>query len=122
MLIEITDKTVEAYQLTRLNEGAAGKTINEEVGELLRVMGDVGDAIRLKLRKSKRLKLPQRNDCGRALSPEEEQRILEQARKARSPVIYPAIVADFNNVLLRFASFCIFQTANKRQHFHVVLR
>jgi hypothetical protein len=32
MLIEITDHAVIAYQQTRLGEGAAGKTINEEVG------------------------------------------------------------------------------------------
>jgi hypothetical protein len=79
MLIEITDRVVETYQLTRIKEGAAGKTTNEEVGELFRIMGDAGDAVRLRLRKAKKLKLKQREDCGRALTVEEEARILAAA-------------------------------------------
>jgi len=39
MLIEITDHAVIAYQQACLKEEAAGKTINEEVGELVRIMG-----------------------------------------------------------------------------------
>jgi hypothetical protein len=35
-------------------------------------MGDSGDLIRLKLRKAKKLKLPQREDVGRALTLDEE--------------------------------------------------
>jgi integrase-like protein len=96
MLIEITDTVVEAYQLARLKEGAANKTINEEVGELLRIMGDAGDVVRIKLKKAKKLRLRQREECGRALTPEEENRILYAASKAKSPVIYPAIVLALN--------------------------
>ncbi len=96
MLIEITDTVVEAYQLARLKEGAANKTINEEVGELLRIMGDAGDVVRLKLKKAKKLRLRQRADCGRALTPEEENRILYVASKAKSPTIYPVIVLALN--------------------------
>jgi len=96
MIIEITDSVVEAYQLARMKEGAAGKTINEEVGELLRIMGDPGDVVRLKLKKAKKLRLRQRVDCGRALTCEEEHRILCAARSAKSPVIYPVIVLGLN--------------------------
>ena len=105
MLVEITDGEVGAYQTVRLKEGAAGKTINDEIGVLLRVMGDSGDLIRLKLRKAKRLKLPQRQDIGRALTLHEEARILTMARPGKrntdtkSPVIYPAIVLGLNTAM-----------------------
>jgi len=36
MAVDVTDKTVRNYQTSRLNEKAAPKTINEEVGFLLR--------------------------------------------------------------------------------------
>ena len=36
----MTDKTVKAYQTMRLKETAAPKTINEEVGFLLRILGE----------------------------------------------------------------------------------
>ena len=99
MLIEITDKVVQAYQVARLREGSAGKTINEEVGELLRIMGDVGGVVRLKLRKERKLKLTQRTDCGKALTSEEEARLLAAAKHAKSPVIYPAIVLGLNTTM-----------------------
>src|SRR5580658_9826489 len=57
MAVDITDKTVTAYQTTRLKEGAAPKTINEEVGFLLRLLGEAGDGIRARLRRRKTLKL-----------------------------------------------------------------
>jgi integrase len=105
MLVEITEREVEAYQTARLKERAAGKTINDEIGVLFRVMGDSGDLIRLKLRKTKKLKLPQRQDVGRPLSPDEEARILTIARPGKrntdtkSPVIYPAIVLGLNTAM-----------------------
>jgi hypothetical protein len=43
---------VIAYQQARLKEEAAGKTINEEVGELFRITADAGEAIRLKLKRA----------------------------------------------------------------------
>src|SRR4029077_5314174 len=61
-------------------------------------MGDSGDLIRLKLRKAKKLKLPQREDVGRALTLDEEARILATARvgkkntDTKSRAIYPPIV------------------------------
>src|ERR1035437_8110555 len=42
--VDVTEQTVMAYQTTRLKEGAAPKTINEEVGFLLRLLGEAGDA------------------------------------------------------------------------------
>src|SRR6266496_2942166 len=66
MLVDVTDKTVKAYQLARLKEGASPKSINEEVGFLLRLLGPKGDALRIQLRRSKGLKLKVRQNVGKA--------------------------------------------------------
>ena len=66
MLVDVNQQMVKEFQDKRLEEGAAPKTINEEVGFLLRVLGDVGDILRLRLRKKKLLKLKVRNNVGKA--------------------------------------------------------
>jgi integrase len=99
MLIEITDQTVIGYQDIRLKEKAAGKTINEEVGTLFRIMGEVGETIRLKLRRSKKLKLVEREDVGRALTADEEKTLLAQARASASPHIHTAVTIALNTGL-----------------------
>ena len=96
MIIEIDEDEVERYQNLRLKEGAAGKTINEEVGELFRIMGKPGRVIRLALKEEKKLRLPQREDCGIALEVEEERRLLSAARSAKSAAVYPMIVLALN--------------------------
>jgi hypothetical protein len=51
MVVDITEQTVITYQTARLKEKAASKTINEEVGFLLRMLGEAGDVIRARLRR-----------------------------------------------------------------------
>jgi integrase len=77
-------------------EGAAPKTINEEVGFLLRILGEPGDIIRVRLRKKKMLKLRVRRHLGKAYTEEEKQRMLQEAAKARSPHIYLALTLALN--------------------------
>lgn len=120
MLIEVTDKTVRAYQVSRLKEKASPKSINEEVGFLLRLLGDQGDAIRSKLRRERALKLKVPPTPGRAYSAQEQARMLDRAlvstmaarraterqangerlpageRQGGSPTIYPALVLALN--------------------------
>jgi hypothetical protein len=67
MLVDVSDQTVRDYQDLRLGEKAGPKSINEEVGCPLRLMGDRGDVLRARLRKKKLLKrcyslLPVRDD------------------------------------------------------------
>src|SRR5262249_7169052 len=57
MQVDVSDETVAQYQSTRLKEGASPKSINEEVGFLLRLLKERGDAIRLKMRREHTLKL-----------------------------------------------------------------
>ena len=96
MLVDFNEAVVIKYQNDRLDEGTAPKTINEEVGFLLRILGEPGDIIRVRLRKKKMLKLKVRKIIGKAYSEEEKKRMLEEAAKARSPHIYCALTLALN--------------------------
>jgi hypothetical protein len=67
------------------NSGLLPKSINEETGFLLRILGDHGELIRIRLRKRKMLKLKVRQTVRRAYTQGEMDRMLLEARKARSP-------------------------------------
>lgn len=96
MAVEITEKTVKDYQTARLKEKAAPKTINEEVGFLLRLLGEQGDGIRATLRRQKALKLSARSDVGKAYTGDEKGLLYDAAKKRRSKAIYPALVLTLN--------------------------
>ncbi len=96
MLVDFNEAAVTHYQNARLDEAASPKTVNHEVGFLLRILGDPGDLIRIRLRKRKMLKLKVRQTVGKAFTPEEKSRMLEEARKARSPHIYLALTLALN--------------------------
>src|SRR5690242_3372468 len=57
LAVDISPDVVENYQARRLKEKASPKSINEEVGFLLRILGERGDAIRSTMRRDKTLKL-----------------------------------------------------------------
>jgi len=96
MLVDFSEAAVIKYQNDRLDEGAAPKTINEEVGFLLRILGEPGDILRVRLRKKKMLKLKVRKTIGKAYSEKEKERMLQAAAKARSPHIYLALTLALN--------------------------
>ena len=96
MLVDFNETAIIQYQNARLSEGAAPKSVNEEVGFLLRILGDPGDLLRIRLRKRKMLKLKVRQTVGKAYTPAEKDRMLEEARKARSPHIYLALTLALN--------------------------
>jgi len=96
MAVDVTEQTVIAYQTTRLREGAAPKTINEEVGFLVRLLGEVGDVLRMRLRRKKSLKLAVQRGPGKAYTPEEKAALMAAAKTARSPAIYPALMLALN--------------------------
>jgi integrase len=96
MVVDVTEKTIVDYQSSRLREGAAPKTINEEIGFLLRILSDTGDALRVRLRRKKQLKLRAQSQIGRAYSAEEKALLYEQAQNRRSKAIYPALVLALN--------------------------
>ena len=96
MLVDFDETVVAKYQNDRLGEGAAPKSINEEVGFLLRILDEPGDIIRVRLRKKKMLKLRVRQNIGKAYTEEEKQRMLQEAATARSPHIYLALTLALN--------------------------
>ena len=112
MLIEITPDIIAEYQGIRLKEGALGSTINAEVMFALRLMGEIGDAVRLKLKRERRIRLPKNKNSGTALMQEEEAALLQAARvpvvikggkmdlkATRSPAIRPAIMLALNTTM-----------------------
>jgi integrase len=96
MLIEIGDKAVRAYQVARLEEKASPKSINEEVGFLLRIMGERGDLLRAELRRQKILKLQVSAQPGKAFSVEQKDAMVSAAEQSRSPLILPALTLALN--------------------------
>ncbi len=96
MIVDFDEAAVIKYQNHRLDEGAAPKSVNEEVGFLLRILGEQGDIIRVRLRKKKMLKLKTRKIIGKAYGEEEKARMLAQAKRARSPHIYFALTLALN--------------------------
>jgi integrase len=92
LVVDVSEATVKEYQTARLKEKASPKSINDEVGLLLRVLEDQGDAIRSRLKRQKALKLSIRRRIARAFTPEEKNALLAAAKARRSPSIYPALM------------------------------
>jgi integrase len=99
LVVEITPKLVKGYQTARLREQAGPKTINDEAQLLIRLCGDQGELIRASLRREKALKLPLPPSPGRPYSAEEKARMLEEAKKLRTPQMYAALALDLNTGL-----------------------
>jgi integrase len=92
LAVDVTAATVKAYQSTRLKAKYAPKTINEETGYLLRILGERGDFIRVKMRHQKTLKLKAGRQVARAFGPEEKKALISAAGTLRSPHIVPALM------------------------------
>jgi integrase len=87
ILSDLTEDAIRGYMGTRLAEGVSGRTVNMEVGELSRAIGKPWSTLWPNVRKQE-----ERKDVGVALSPEEEQRLLEASsnanrRSSMAPVI-----------------------------------
>jgi integrase len=78
LLPDLTEDAIRDYIKTRIEEKASGRTINMEVGELSRAIGKPWSFLWPKVRKQE-----ERKDVGRALSPEEEKRLLDAAGKKK---------------------------------------
>jgi integrase len=101
MVVDINEKSVKSYQTDRLKEGAAPKSINEEVGFLLRLMGDGGEVLRARLKKDNSLKLRVSQNVARAFTPAEKEKMLVLAkdssgRRSGSPAIFAALTLALN--------------------------
>jgi integrase len=89
LLVDIEARDITKYQRSRLAEGAANRTINIEVAMLRQIMRKYGTWARIQ---SEVKMLPERQDVGRALFPEEESILLYECRKSRSRLLLPFVI------------------------------
>jgi integrase len=95
LLCDIAPKDIEAYQRDRLSEGAQGRTVNIEVQALRQVL--------IANKHWKHLEdevhsLRERKDVGRALTPEEESRLIDACAETDS-ACYTAVVLALNTAM-----------------------
>lgn len=96
LLSDIQPKHISQYQRTRKKENASNRTVNMEVGLIRMVMikHRVWHNIDLDVHM-----LREREDVGRALSPDEEQRILAAAKTSMSRSLFPAVQVSIHTGL-----------------------
>jgi integrase len=82
ILSDLTDERIRAYIRQRQGDGVSGRTINMEVGELSRAIGQPWSLLWPKVRK-----LEERKDVGRALSLAEQGALLDGLEDRRTPHI-----------------------------------
>jgi integrase len=80
VLSDLTDDRIRSYMRQRQGEKASGRTINMEVGELSRAIGQPWSLLWPKVRK-----LEERKNVGRALSPKEQKALLDGLKDRRTP-------------------------------------
>ncbi len=82
LLPDLTEVRVRGYMAARKTEGAGPRTVNMEVSMLARAIGRKWSILWPKVRPNEEPK-----DTGRALTPDEEARLLKAVEKVRSPVM-----------------------------------
>jgi integrase len=80
VLSDLTDERIRDYVRKRQGEKASGRTINMEVGELSRAIGQPWSLLWPKVRR-----LEERKNIGRALSPKEQKALLDGLKNRRTP-------------------------------------
>jgi integrase len=96
LLCDIAADDISHYQASRLEKGAAPKTVNLEVGTVRAILrkNRLWAAIQPDVRM-----LRAREDVGRAISREEESALLEACRASRSRSLYPAVLVALNTCM-----------------------
>jgi len=96
LLADITPQHIGKYQGIRQKEKASNRTINMEVSTLrmmmkaARLWGTISQDVRM---------LSERRDVGKALTPDEEKKLLDACRKSPQPSLYTAVVIYCNTGL-----------------------
>lgn len=96
LLCDIAADDIARYQASRIEQGAAAKTVNLEVGTLRAILrkNRLWAAIQPDVKM-----LRAREDVGRAISHEEEAALLEACRVSRSRSLYPAVLLALNTCM-----------------------
>ncbi len=88
LIVDIDARDILRYQQARQSEGASNRTVNIEVGILRGVLKRAGLWARVQPNVEM---LPERDDAGRALTAEEEARLLAECGKSRSRLLLPFV-------------------------------
>lgn len=87
LLSDLTEDRIRRYIDARLSEGMTGRTVNMELQHLAQAIGREWGELWPRVRK-----LEERQDVGRALSPDEERRLLDAIPQVKhSPLIGPFV-------------------------------
>ena len=93
LVCDIDANDVAEYQRKRLLAGVSNRTVNYEVGALRGILrqfglwGPIADRVR---------GLPERHDVGRAVSAEDEAKLMAAASASRSPALLPLLVLSID--------------------------
>jgi integrase len=96
LLCDIAADDIGHYQASRLEHGAAPKTVNLEVGTLRAILRK--NRLWASIQPDVRM-LRAREDIGRAISRDEEAALLEACRASRSRSLYPAVLVALNTCM-----------------------
>jgi len=96
LLCDIAADDIGHYQASRLEQGAAPKTVNLEVGTLRAILRK--NRLWASIQPDVRM-LRAREDVGRAISRDEEAALLEACRASRSRSLYPAVLIALNTCM-----------------------
>ncbi|MGC2209617.1 MAG: site-specific integrase [Candidatus Korobacteraceae bacterium] len=96
LVSDITLQDLSEYQATRAAAGLSARTINYEVGCIRGVLKQHGQWAVLADRVRS---LRERHDVGRAISTEDEQRLLAACQKSRTPTLLPLFVLSIDTGL-----------------------
>ncbi|MGC2639840.1 MAG: integrase [Acidobacteriaceae bacterium] len=88
LLVDIEARDIAKYQTARLAEGASNRTVNIEVGMLRQIMRKYGAWARIQ---SDVTMLPERQDAGCALTPEQETMLLLECGRSVSRALLPFV-------------------------------
>src|ERR1035437_8216206 len=88
LLEDIEARDIAKYQTVRLAEGASNRTVNIEVGMLRQIMRKYGAWARIQYDVTM---LPERQDVGCALTPEQENTLLQECGRSVSRALLPFV-------------------------------
>ena len=96
LITDIDAKDISGYQQARLDQKASPKTVNLEIGTLRailrrnRLWAEIQPDVRM---------LPTRDDIGRAVSAEQEEKLLAECGLSRSRSLLPAVTLALNTCM-----------------------
>src|SRR5215472_6513121 len=94
LVCDVDGNDIAEYRRKRLAAGVTNRTANYETGALRGILrqyglwGPIADKVKA---------LPERHDVGRAISPEDESKVLAAASVSRSPALLPLIVLSLDS-------------------------